>query len=416
MKSRTLAVNSFWSLTSHVLSRGSLIVASVILARMLPTAGFAAYSYFQMTAAMLATYAALGLGVTASRYFAEAGHERPGAPPAPLGTLWTLSVAVSVAAFVVVLLVPYRLLSAGLDMPHWLLALGVASIALGVIPAGAILGAERYRDASVIAAASGAIMVTAAWWAGSNQAPVLAMAAIIVSTLLQAAGQFVIAGRAVGWERMFTGLGFARHDLSRVYGFAGPMMAVSLMAGSATWLVGRIILRGSEGEHAFALYSIGMQWFSLALLLPGVISRVALPRMVQMAASAGAEARALVRQATAYASGTGVVIAALGVVLGPWLLTAYGDVYAAGRWFIAMFLIAGVINAPITTLGNAIIVHDGQRIWMYVTAAWFVVLLLVAMAAVSAGLGAWTGAIAQSVSNGLQLVVTVFLCRREGLI
>jgi hypothetical protein len=78
-----LATNAVWSLLSHLLSRGSLMVAAIILARALPTPAFAAYSYFQMTVSMLAAYAALGLGVTASRYFAEVGHEQPDAPPAP---------------------------------------------------------------------------------------------------------------------------------------------------------------------------------------------------------------------------------------------------------------------------------------------------------------------------------------------
>ena len=71
---RVLAKNAFWALLCHVLSRGSLMLAAILLAREFETSSFAAYSYFQLTISMLATYAAMGLGVAASRFFAEAGY------------------------------------------------------------------------------------------------------------------------------------------------------------------------------------------------------------------------------------------------------------------------------------------------------------------------------------------------------
>jgi len=105
MNARALATNAVWALASHVLHRGSLMLGAILLARSLPTGDFAAYSYFQMTVAMLTTYAAMGLGVTASRFFAEYGHQRDGAA-APLGTLLALSFGLAAVAFLVILLLP----------------------------------------------------------------------------------------------------------------------------------------------------------------------------------------------------------------------------------------------------------------------------------------------------------------------
>ena len=94
MSARLLATNAVWSLVGHILHRGSLMLGAILLARSLATDSFAAYSYFQMTVSMLSTYAALGLGVTASLHFAELGHEN-GGPPAPIGTLLAISLVLA---------------------------------------------------------------------------------------------------------------------------------------------------------------------------------------------------------------------------------------------------------------------------------------------------------------------------------
>lgn len=102
---KTLLTNAGWSAAAHLLERGSLVLVSIILSRMLDTAGFAAYGYFQMTVSMLAAYAAMGLGVTSSKFFAESDQLSPGAMP-PLGTLWVLSVLSGLLLALVILLVP----------------------------------------------------------------------------------------------------------------------------------------------------------------------------------------------------------------------------------------------------------------------------------------------------------------------
>ena len=135
---KTLLTNAGWSAAAHLLERGSLVLVSIILSRMLATEGFAAYGYFQMTVSMLAAYAAMGLGVTASKFFAESDQQSGDAMP-PLGTLWALSVLSGLLMALVVLLVPSSWFESGLNIPSWLLAVGVFVLSLGVIPGGVFL-------------------------------------------------------------------------------------------------------------------------------------------------------------------------------------------------------------------------------------------------------------------------------------
>lgn len=413
---RELGVNSFWSLLTHVLWRGSLMAASVILARSLRTSDFAAYSYFQLTATMFATYASLGLGVSASKFFAVAGHERADERPAPLGTLVVLSVGLSAVLALVILVMPRSLLNVGLGVPVWMIAIGAASVALGVVPNGAILGCEKYAQAAMISAVSGGIILAGTLWAGLQHAPIAAMACFVIGSLVQAGGQFWIAGRTVGWGRMSVGLRPRRADVTHIVAFAGPMMMVSVMAGTGSWIVGRLILSGVSGAHAFALYSIGMQWFALTLLLPGMVSRVLFPRMIRVSRDSSEEPARLTRSSMQLATLAGFGVFLVGAVFSPLLMRVYGSGYSVSGWFIAVYMAAGLVNAPLTTLGNSIVATDGQRAWMWITIAWFAVLVLTALVTLSMGAAGWTGAIAQGLSNSTQLFIAAAYARRRGLV
>ena len=415
MSARVLATNAIWSLLSHVFSRGALILASVILARTLATPSFAAYSYFQLTVSMLATYASMGLGITASRYFAEVGHGRPGQTRPPLGMLCLVSFVISCATFVLVLLLPTAWIAAGLKVPQWLLALGVACTAAGVIPGGAILGLERYREATAISAISGIMMLLSAWWAARYELAVLAMWGLTIAALVQAVGQFAIAVRVVGWSGLRVEPGKCASEIRQIFEFAGPMLLVSLMAASGSWIVGRIILDMGGGAHAFSLYTIGLQWFALSLVIPGMISRVVLPRLVRTShEEAGHAQRRLVRTGALLSTTAAAGMAVVGAAFGPYLMLMYGANYHAGRWFIGAFMGAAIFSAPANTLGNAIVARDGQRSWLAVTFVWLVVLLLAAVSA--SGFGAWSGALAQALGALTLAGLAFVVARRRGLV
>ena len=397
--------------------RGSLMLATIFLARHLDTTDFATYSYFQLTIAMLATYAALGMGVTASRFFAEVGHERPDRAPPPIGTLWCLSILVSAAFAVAVMGIPANLLNAGLDMPRWLLALGVFVMALGVVPGGAILGLEMFRQSAFVSTLSGLTILIGAWWSATHGSQKAAMAALVAAFLVNSGGNAILVLRKVGVTRLFGSTCLHRQEMGRILGFTGPMLAVSFITGSGAWLLGRMILGGPGGEHAFALYSIGLQWFALALLLPGMLSRVILPRLVRTDTGDKRDtdgSRMLVRRGALMTLIVASGVALVGTVLGPWLLGMYGDKYEVDRWFIAAFMLAAILSAPANLVGNAIVARDGQVRWLYLTLAWLAALLAAGM--LSLPMGAWAGAVSQGVAAAVLSTLALVSARKSQLI
>ena len=66
-----LSTDFAFAALSQVLGRGSLILASIVVANFMTVESFSTFTYFNLTIAMIATFSTLGLGVAASRIFAE---------------------------------------------------------------------------------------------------------------------------------------------------------------------------------------------------------------------------------------------------------------------------------------------------------------------------------------------------------
>lgn len=385
------------------------MLAAIFLARNLQPQGFAAYGYFQMTVAMLTTYAAMGLGVTASRYFAEFERDR-GGDSAPIGTLLALSLFLAATAFMIVLLLPGAWLHAGLPVPQWLIALGVAIAVAGVVPGGGILGLEKYRQASIVSLLSAIVMLGMAWLAARSKSPILAMWGIVGGAGVQLVGQLVVIVFTTGWQAVSDSCRWTRREIRKLAGFAGPMFLVSILAGSGTWIVGRLILADS-GERNFAAYSIGLQWFALGLLLPGMVSRVLLPSLVR---SRGGDAKGLVRTGIAMAMAPALAMVLAGLVLAPSLIRLYGNEYSEFSFVIPVFLWIALMSAPVNTVGNAIVAKNGQIAWLCFSAISFVALLLTLIFAPHATV-AWAST-AHFIATSLMLAMTGLHGNRKGLI
>lgn len=419
MHKRKIAGSAAWALLAHLLSRGSLMIAAIVLARSLDPRSLASYGYFQLTATLIATYASMGLGATAVKVFAEVASDSAEHEGAIAG-MWVFSLAASAIAAAVVLILPSQWVTADLEVSQSLLAVTVGLMVLSVVPNGAMVGLECYRQAAVIAFFSGVLLLVGASVAASSNSLSIAIYSLIGSTLIQCVGQVTVVLRALDWRLLAPGKVSAT-SARAMAGFAGPMFVVSLMSGSATWIVGRLILADSNGAYEFAVYSIGLQWFALGLLFPGMFSRVLMPMLVRhraRSASAIGSDLTLVRAGLQLACISSMLVATIGAIFGHWMFAIYGSNYRTEGWLIGAFLFCAVLYSPVNVLGNAIIVRNGQLAWLGLTAVWFLILVGMPLGAISLGwfVGAAQGAVFQAISAGVLAVLAFAMAKARGLI
>ncbi|MDE0220313.1 MAG: oligosaccharide flippase family protein [Spirochaetaceae bacterium] len=404
------------ALGAHGISRGGLVLSSVVMARGLATEDFAAYSYFRETVLLIATYAALGLGVTATRCFAAAEVDRlDGEHPLP-GSLSSLSLVASLLASSVVVAIPGTWITAEFAIPRWLLATAVGLAAFEVVPINAVVGLERYRAVVLLAFMYAIVVVATAWWSVTLGDAIVGMCGLIGGSLAQAMGSYVVVHRAIGWRAMTEGAVLRLRSLRGALRIAGPMFATSLIVVTGNWLVGRLMLEEPEGDRVFALYAVGRQWYGLGLVIPAMVSRVLLPRLVRVKSSGGEDMRGLVRLSTAVATVSAIIVAAIVVPLGPWLVSFYGHRYAGATWLIAAFMAVAVVTSPARALSNPILANDGQLRLLALTGGWLILLLGVSWLALRSGLGVWAGALSQAVAMAYLGIAAYVYCRRRRLI
>lgn len=407
-----LATNTLWKILIHVLSRGSLILASIVLARSLDQVAFAEFSYFQLTAVTISAYAGMGLGVTASKYFSEISCERDLHACPAITLMWTISITVAFLFFVGIMLIPAPWLPGGLAIPRWLLALGVLALALEIVPTGALLGLECYRSVAGLSLMAASILMLGAMWAASVGSPELAMITTIFASAMQVAGKWWII-RRIGWKPLAGWRAISWNSFREISGFAGPMLLVSLLSSSGAWILGQLILNGPGGPPAFARYAIGLQWFSLGLFLPAILSEVVLPRFIR-ASRAGSSAKQLTQTSARAAVLMAVAVSCGAMSFGALIPHIYGGNYENDRWLITAYLAAAIVLAPANTIGNAIVANNGQRAWLLLTCLWMLVLVVAATS--TAKLMAWTGAISQAVAAAVLVTGAVIVARSRGLI
>lgn len=389
-----------------------MVVSTIILARSFETSSFAAYTYFQLTIAMFSAYAAMGLEVTASRYFAEIAIIKSDRKSPPASLIWMISIGIGVIASLTLFAVPQEWLTAGLSVPRWILVLGVFALTINVVPSGGILGLQKYKEASLISGGAGLVMVSSAVYATMQNSIDIAMLGVIFAVFLHAVGQSILIVIVCGFTRLHKGLSFKYEDFRLVFGFAGPMFLVSLLSASGAWLVGRLILNATN-EYQFSLYTIGMQWYALGLLLPGVVSRVILPRLVMHSVHLHAEntknSISLVRMSAGLSLllAIGMLFAVL--IFSPWLVSLYGDKYTSLRWLLFFFGIAAMFSAPVNSFGNALVANNGQFVWLQFTIVSTAVLIVTTMATES--MGVWAGVLSH-IFSALTLSLLAILALR----
>jgi O-antigen/teichoic acid export membrane protein len=389
----------------------------MILARNFDTVGFAAYSYFQLTISMLTSCTAMGMGVTASRYFAEyAGRKNNDGAHPPLATLWLLSIFLAFVAGCIVLILPASIISPDLAVPRWLMALGVVVLSLNIVPAGGVLGLQRYRDAAVISGFSAIMTLSIVFYAASVGSPTMGMVAIVIGGLVQFLGQTVLIVREIGLSGLIQT--FLTDTVATILGFAGPMFGVSILNASGTWIVGRIILSTQAGEYSFSLYVIGMQWFSLAMLLPGIFSRVVFPILVRYAVSEVMEVKnksvKLLKTTSMASVGIASIATVFVALFSPWIIALYGPKYGSISTVIIAFSAIAILGAPANIIGNALVARNNQNLWlMFALVSSFI---LVASCYLTINMGVWSGVVSLALSSGTLTFLAFSAARSRSLI
>jgi len=389
-----LAWGTFWSLVGAVLSQGSILVASVIIARILGTVGFGELAIINSTVGMLGVFAGFGLGMTATKYVAEFRIK----DPARAGRIIALSSVfasatgglISLALF---LFAPF-LAAHTLAAPHLVLEFRIGALlllfnALNGAQTGALCGFEAFKSIAHVNLIRGLVCVPVTvggvlLW----RLPGGVCGLVLASAIACLVNQWVLRGecRRAAVPIRYRAVASERRVL---WDFSLPAFLSSAMVAPATWVAATMLVNTPRGYAEMGVFNAANQWRTALLFLPGLIGQVVVPILSSLQNADGRRPARRVLLGSVLTNGLCTVPVVL--VLLPcsnWIMSFYGHAFSPRGAVLQVSLLSGVLLAIQTPVGNLIAAFGRMWAGLFMNAGWAACFLCAAYGLLALGWGA----------------------------
>ncbi len=391
---------------SHLLSRGGLVICSILISKYFNVISFSNYSYFILTVTTIANYSALGIGVTTTKFYAKIFENIYSSPVLSLGLLSLIFSFVGAFLFFYFsnLIVPTNI-----SIDEKIMAYAIFFMCLDVYASNALIGLQKIKALFVGSLFSAIInliaVITSILTKEINYS--------IVGILISVAGQFYLnlfmLYKYIIRNELRKILKIRLEHIFLIINTIGPMMFVSLIAASGIWVIGKfILLQSVNSMENFALFSIGLQWYSLALFIPTMLSKVILPYLFK---NKNEDYTVVLRSNCMIIMIFCLFLAIVAYFVYPYIIIFYKGVYSFSPFYIPLFLILAGISACCNIMGNVIIASNREYTWLSIVLITFMVLIFICY--LFKNIGSYLGVLALGVSNFTMLTIIIFVLNKR---
>ncbi|MGI6391841.1 MAG: oligosaccharide flippase family protein [Kiritimatiellia bacterium] len=378
---RRLASGAFWGGVGGVVSRGTVLVTSFFLARILGQAQFGEYGIVNSTSAMLSAVAGLGVGTTATRYVAQLRNtdkERTGRIISLSSMITWISGSLYGLAFVV--LAPW-LAEKTLAAPHLAQVLRISSIsvALGVINGAqqcSLAGFEAFRISALVNIGGSlfqSVAVCLGAWHGGVKGAVTGMAASTLVIVVMTRCALHVEMRRFGvrnwWREAWV-------EWPILISFSLPAFLTTIISGPVFWACNAFLANQSNGYNELGILNAANQWGVAVAFFPGVLMTAVLPVLSEQAGVRDVDGN--VRIVKRMMRVTALILIPLALVLcmlSPLIMRGYGKTFAPGYTTLILSVAAVVPQAITTPCWYAMMANGRMWACFILNCGWSVLLL-----------------------------------------
>lgn len=406
-----LARGVFWSLAGAVISRGLMLVASILVARMLGKTGYGELGMIQSTVGMFGVFAGFGMGLTATKHVAEFRHS----DPIRAGRIMALSGLIAMLtggllALGLLIFAPW-LAEHAINAPHLSSVLRIGAIILFVsvingAQTGALSGFEAFRTIAQVNLYVGLIsfpMLVGGVWFGGLTGAVWALA-------INLCFNWLLNHIALRKEARRYCVPFTFNDCSRempiLWKFSLPIVISGSMSAPVLWLCRSLLANQPNGYAELGIIAVAESWRFIPLFVCSMIAQVNLPVMAQLYSERKIQSFKKVLMTQFYLTGIIVVGSALLVVVASRLIIAsYGPEFEKAAPVLIIIILSTIPMQLTTVVGTFNRCID--NIWwnVFFNYLWAALLLLATIVWVKNGALGLAGAILFSYS--IQFVAAI---------
>jgi O-antigen/teichoic acid export membrane protein len=376
-----LAKGMFWSITGAVISRGLMLAASVLVARMFGKTGYGELGMIQSTVGMFGIFAGFGQGVTATKHVAQLHQNDPDRAGRIIGLSCLLTIVTGGLMALGVFSLAPTLAERTINAPHLsgMLRIGALMLfisALNGAQTGALAGFEAFRTIASVNLAVGLIsfpvLVGGAYFGGLTGA--------VWALTINLGVNWLLSHLALRKEARRHNVPFTLRNCSRerfvLWTFSLPAVLSGSVDGPIYWVCNAILVSRPGGYGEMGIFSAANQWYVMALFLPGLLNRVVLPvlseRFGQNDMKQSMETLVLAMKMNALLVLPLVLLAS---IASPYIMSLYGESFGRG-WptLVIVLLAAGLISVQ-NPVGQVIAASGRMWLGFAMNAGWAVTMV-----------------------------------------
>jgi O-antigen/teichoic acid export membrane protein len=277
-----LARGVFWSLIGAVISRGLMLAAAVVVARLLGMEVYGELGMIQATVSMFGVFAGFGLGLTATKHVAQFRTSDPQRVGRLLGLSGMVAVITGGSMSIGLWIAAPWVAEHTINAPHLAGALRIGALilfatALNGAQTGALSGFEAFKVIAQINLTVGLIsfplLIGGAYWGGLTGAVWALAINVGINWLLN----HIALRREVA--RIGIRLTFERcaEERAILWRFTLPAVFGGVLVGPVNWVCAALLVNEPDGYAEMGIWSAANQWFAFLLFIPSVLSNVILP-------------------------------------------------------------------------------------------------------------------------------------------
>ena len=393
-----------------VISRGMMLCATVLVARMMGKSVYGELGMIRSTVGMLGVFAGYGLGLTATKYVAEFRRNDTQRAGRIIALSSIVASIVGAAMAVALCFSATWLAEHTINAPHLAGMLRIGGIivlinAMNGAQTGALAGFEAFKTIAyvnlVVGLISFPVMLVGVYFGGLKGAVWALAINLGVNWLLN----HIALRRESRHHGVPLTLNHCWDELPILWKFSLPSLLASIVFTIATWGAQALLARQIGGYEELGVYTAAFQWFSVLIFLPGLLSAVLLPILSDHLGEVSKTQSVKTTLLAIRINATIVLpIVFLGSLFSPIIMGLYGDTFV-GEWatLIAVLCTAGLLalQQPVSQ-----VLHASGYMWIAFTmnCAWALTLLTTAFFLTP--LGSFGLALAGTISQAVHSIWT----------
>jgi len=371
-----LARGVFWSMAGAVISRGLILVASILVARILGKTGYGELGIIRTTVGMFGVFAGFGLGLTATKHVAEYCRSDPERAGRIIGLSGIFAMLTGgLMAMGLFVFAPW-LAEHTINAPHLAGVLRIGALilfidALNGAQTGALSGFEAFRTIARVNLFVGLIsfplLVAGAYFGG--------LTGVVWALAINLGVNWLLNHLALRKEARRYGVPFTLRGCGSewpiLWRFSLPTALTFALPGPVNWLGAALLVNRPGGYGEMGIYSAANQWFAMLLFLPGLLGQVVLPILSERFGQKDIR-QAMKIMFLAMKVNLLIVVPLILVasIASPYIMNLYGEGFRNGWPTLVVVLLTAGLLAVQTPVGQIIVASGKMWIGFAMNVGW----------------------------------------------